>query len=72
MWRKIDFKEHSDSEGRVHWIDLEIDGTVFELNKDDLFTLQLLLDTVYDRMVSTREATNTLGNQQLVKEKCSS
>jgi len=68
MWRRISFKDHRDSEGRIHWIDLNIDDHVFELNKDDLFYLQLVLDTVYDHMVSTREYTDTQGNHEIVKE----
>lgn len=70
MWRRIRFDEHSNEEGRIHWIDLEIDDQRFEMNRDDLFTLQLILDTVYDRMIPTVAYAKPQINHEIVKEKC--
>jgi len=63
---KIDYVTHADSEGRVHWIDLEIDDQVFEMDRDDVLELQNICETAFNRMVNPEEAIPPILNRESV------
>ena len=52
--------------GRVHWIELEIDDQVFEMDREDVLELQNICETIFNRMVNTEGAIHPILNRESV------
>jgi hypothetical protein len=68
MNRKISYVEHIDSEDLVHWIDLEIDDQVFQLDKGDVWNLWTIVNTVFDRMIDRGEGLDPKIYSQIISK----
>ena len=67
---KIEYVAHVDSEGLYHWIELEIDGHVFIMDKDDVEEIYIIAQTAFDRMVNVEDAIYPLVNREKVMKEC--
>ena len=63
---KIDYVAHVDSKDQYHWIELEINGQVFIMDREDLWELYRIVNTAFDRMVDVKEAIPPILNHESV------
>jgi len=63
---KIDCVERVDSEDQIHWIELKINDQVFEMDRQDVWELLCIANTVFDRMFDVGEAMTPLLNRERV------
>lgn len=66
---KIDYVENVDSKALVHWIELEIDDQVFMMDREDVYELFRIANSVFDRMVDAGESIYHLLYREKVMNK---
>lgn len=63
---KIEAIECVDSEGNIHWVELEINEESFNMDREDIWDLLCIAKTVFDRMIDVGEAIHPPLNRKLV------